>query len=293
MLIWVFILVRVVSNPLSNVFQKVLTIRRADPLFVICVPLGLLSLGCLPLVGVGHAALRDGFWLNIWVCTLLAVVGNVLLVKAVRLCDLSILGPINAYKSLVSLVPGILLLHEIPKALGLAGIVLIVAGSYFIVDERPGEAGGNRFGRLVADRGVQYRLAALILSALEAVFLKRALLASSPLVTFAFWSVLGFAVSLAAVAALTAGDGVRREVEIARVHWKAYLSLSLTTGLMQLCTLLTFGGFQVGYALALFQTSTLLTVVLGHRLFQEQHFIQRLVGSTVMVAGAALIVTSR
>jgi hypothetical protein len=47
------------------------------------------------------------------------------------------------------------------------------------------------FFRLLGERGVQYRIAALVLSAIEAVYLKRALLASSTLPTFAIWSLFG------------------------------------------------------------------------------------------------------
>ena len=35
-----------------------------------------------------------------------------------------------------------------------------------------------------------------------------------------------------------------------RHHWRAYLWLALTTGVMQATTLLTFGKLQVGYSLA-------------------------------------------
>jgi drug/metabolite transporter (DMT)-like permease len=60
---------------------------------------------------------------------------------------------------------------------------------------------------------------------------------------------------------------------------------------MQLTTLFAFGKLQVGYALALFQLSALISVVLGYRYFQERHIRKRLLGAAVMVAGAALIVT--
>ena len=67
--------------------------------------------------------------------------------------------------------------------------------------------------------------------------------------------------------------------------------MTLSTGLMQLTTLLTLGKLQVGYSLALFQLSTLVTVYLGHRYFQERNIRRRLVGSLVMMIGAMLIVT--
>jgi drug/metabolite transporter (DMT)-like permease len=47
----------------------------------------------------------------------------------------------------------------------------------------------------------------------------------------------------------------------------------------------------VGYSLALFQLSTIVTVVLGHRYFQEKNVGRRLAGSAVMTVGAMMIVT--
>lgn len=293
MTLWLCVLVRVVANPFSNVFQKSLTRRAADPLFIVCVTHGLLSLACLPVFLFCLPPLSAEFWLNITVCTLLSVAGNVLLVQAVRLSDLSVLGPINAYKAVFSLAPGMALLNEFPGWAGLSGIALIVAGSYFLVDKGVSEPGQNVFVRFFRDRGVQYRFAALALTATEAIFLKKAVLASSPLAAFAFWSALGFGVSLAAVAVMFGRERVRHEVGVLGGNWLSYLLLAVTTALMSFCTIYVLEGLQVGYALALFQTSTLLSVMLGHRLFQEGHFVERLLGSAVMVAGAVLIIVGK
>jgi drug/metabolite transporter (DMT)-like permease len=65
--------------------------------------------------------------------------------------------------------------------------------------------------------------------------------------------------------------------------------LALATGAMQLTTLLTFGKLQVGYSLALFQLSTLLSVFFGYRYFQEGQIPKRLLGAAIMAAGAMLI----
>ena len=82
-----------------------------------------------------------------------------LLVAALRRTDLSILGPINAYKAVVSLALGVVVLGEIPSAAGLAGVLLIVAGSAVVAN------GGSGFGGFFRDRGVQLRFAALACSA--------------------------------------------------------------------------------------------------------------------------------
>ena len=70
-----------------------------------------------------------------------------------------------------------------------------------------------------------------------------------------------------------------------------YAWLALTTGVMQLTTLVTFGAPQVGYSLAPFQLSTVIRVLLGHHVFRERDVRRRLPGSAIMAAGAMPSVT--
>ncbi len=293
MLLGLCIFVRITANPFSNVFQKRLTQHGASPAAVVAVTLGLLSVACLPLLWVEPWPASSEFWLNIALVGVLSAAANVLIVEALKRSDLSLLGPINAYKAVVSLVPGLVLLGEFPGPLGSAGIALIVVGSYFLVDRRLDEPQQNLFVRFFRERGVQFRFAALVCSAVEAVFYKRALLAATPLSAFAWWCVLGFVLTLAA--ALWLNDRSQRTADraVLRSNVGTYLLLATTTGLMQLTTSYVFAHMQVGLALALFQTSALVSVVLGRAVFREQKFWERLLGSLIMAVGAALVVMNR
>jgi drug/metabolite transporter (DMT)-like permease len=305
-MIWLCIAVRIVANPFSNVFQKLLTQRSANPLVIIGITHALLSLVCAAVLFLVPVPTAANFWTNISICALLAVTANALIVQALSLSDLSVLGPINAWKPVISLVPGMLLLHEFPGWPGVCGIVLIVAGSYLIVDGSPREPWRTFRGRFLMDRGVQCRFAGLVLSAVEAVFLKRSLLTSSATTTFVWWSILGFFVSGVAVTALM-GSGklipnvdaneqistsnvLSNQAAVFHQSWLTYVMLATTTGLMQFCTIVTLDGLQVGSALALFQTSALISVFLGSKVFDEPHFLRRMSGAVVMVAGAVLII---
>jgi drug/metabolite transporter (DMT)-like permease len=284
-----FIAVRIFANPISNVSQKQLTQRSAHPVFIITVVFGALAALCAVWwTTLGTIEVPPGVWTTMLIAAMLAVASNVLLVYALREADLSLLGPINAFKSVVSLVLGVLLIGERPTTAGVAGVLLIVAGSYFVIDKPASQPVGNAFVRFFSERGIQLRFAALFLSATEAIVLKRAIVASSPLAVFVLWSVLGLPI------ALTAAVAVLRKEFIAQVHLLrsspgTYVFLAFTTGIMQLATVLTFRELQVGYSLALFQLSAIVSVVLGRRYFGEAHLRERLVGSAFMAAGAALI----
>ena len=109
-MLWLCVAMRVLVNPLSNVFQKLLTRRGVSPLVVVGAAHGLLALVSLPLLAIEPPPSTSLFWGSITICAVLAVAGNVLLVKAMQMTDLSVLGPVNSYKAVVSLIPGLVIL---------------------------------------------------------------------------------------------------------------------------------------------------------------------------------------
>lgn len=285
--------VRIVTNPAANALQKGWVARGQAPLGVILLTHLVLSAACLPWVGVLHQTDGVVFWSNMTIAAALAVACNTLLVEAVKRDDLSLLGPINSFKPVVSLLPALWLLGETPSGIALAGIALVVVGSYGLIGGASAGSTSSAGFALWRRRGVQLRAAALVLSAVEAVFLKRALTASTPAATFVAWSVLGFVVAAAAVGCNVGGIAIGGQAATARRHGPWLVGTAVATGLMQYSTLLVFTGAPVASALALFQLSSILSVVLGHRLFGEQHVVRRLAASVVMAVGAALITLDR
>jgi drug/metabolite transporter (DMT)-like permease len=284
------VFVRIVANPAANVFQKQLTQRAAHPLVVIGATHGLLTLATLPFLStVAWGELDSAFWSNMSAAAALAVGGNVLLVAALSTADLSVLGPINAYKPVLSLAPGLVLLGEMPSALGAAGLVLIVAGSALVVDREAGQARAKAAIRFVRDRGIQLRFAALVCSATEAVFLKRSELHASPTIAFVCWVLLGLPLAALAGMLVLRSDLVP-QLRRLRHNLPTYARLAIATGVMQLATLFALERLPVGYCLALFQLSALVSVVFGARYFSERNVGRRLLGSGVMIAGAVLII---
>ncbi|GAB4036324.1 EamA family transporter [Spirosoma jeollabukense] len=286
------VLVRIVANPLANVFQKKLTQRTADPLFVISATYGLLTLFCLAFPAhLQFTGLSPLFWQSSLLTSILAMFGNVFLVKALHIGDLSVLGPINAYKAVVGMVVSIFLLNEIPGWWGLAGVFLIIIGSYIVL----GHNGQRRdfswrsVGTSLFQRPeVKLRLAALVFSAIDGVFLKKAILVSSPATAFFYWCLLGFLLTLIWVL-VTLRSQWRHQIDILLNHKLTYVALCLAVGITQLASNVALARMPVGYALALFQTSALISVLFGYQFFKEQDIGRKLIGASVMVIGAVLI----
>lgn len=287
MLIALLIFIRITANPLSNLFQKRLVTSSVNPMFVIFITHLFLTIafipGWLPLFMRGVPV---EFYFYLTLCSILSVLANVLIVKALAVGQLSVLGPINSYKSVVSIFVSFFLIGELQGIYGFIGIMLIVFGSHFIADKN---AEGFSLITLFKEKSVQYRIGALILSATEAVFLKKALMHADPFLTMSAWSAAGLIFSLIGLLVLSNTSIVELRSSLITNKW-FFVVLFLSTGLMQLTTLFIFERMNVSYALALFQISSLISVWMGYKYFAETKIKRKFIGSIIMIAGAVLII---
>lgn len=280
------VLLRIISNPFGNVLQKQLTAKGNHPLLINFLTYLLLSVVCLfSALNVHWQQLPLQFWHYSFLAGIAGALGNGFLVRALQKGDLSVLGPINSYKSIVGVIVGIFLLKEIPNFWGVLGIILIVLGSYFVLDTTE-----ERFSwALLKKPEIQYRIWAMILTAIEAVFIKKIILASSTTIAFISWCWFGagFSFFILFVYRLNLKDEIQKS---GGTNFSKYIFLVICIGTMQFSTNYAFDHMPVGYALSLFQLSTIISVLLGHRLFKEQDIRKKLIGSTIMVIGSVVII---
>lgn len=160
------IILRILSNSCSNVFQKKLTAEGVTPLTINFLTYAGLSIVCIALSITLHpAVLTIKMWEYALTGGLLGALGNGFLIKALEKGELSVLGPINSYKSVAAMAAGIFLAGEMPSPAGIFGTALIIFGSYFIFNST--EEGFSL--KLLKRKDIQYRILALIFTAAEAV----------------------------------------------------------------------------------------------------------------------------
>ena len=280
------VLLRILSNPFANVFQKQLTAKKNHPLLVNFLTYLLLSFFCIFIaLNVRWHELPQQFWFYSVLGGIAGALGNGFLVKALQKGDLSVLGPINSYKSVVGIIVGIFLLKEIPNFWGILGIALIIYGSYFVLDTTE-----ERFSWAILKKSeIQFRIWAMILTAIEAVFIKKIILVSSPALAFVSWCWFGaiFSFLLLFVYRL---DFKKELKKVDRSDLSKYALLVVCVGTMQFTTNYTFDHMPVGYALSLFQLSTIVSVLLGHRIFKELGIRKKLIGTAIMIVGSIVII---
>lgn len=285
-LTYIAILLRIFSNPVSNVFQKSLTQKGHNPLCVNFASYFLLSIVCLTFAGgIRWAELPWQFWAYAAIGGVFGAVGNGFLVMALRGGDLSVLGPINSYKSVVGMIVGVVLLGEIPSAAGIAGVAIIIFGSYFVFDTT--EEGFT--WSLLKNREIRYRIWAMVLTAIEAVVIKKVILYSDTTTSFIAWCWAGALFSLLQLAVMKAD--IKRDLTKATMRDAlTMLALIACIGTMQYTTNYVFKHINVGYGLALFQLSTIVSIALGYKVFHESGIAKKMIGSAIMIGGSLLII---
>ncbi len=280
------VIIRILVNPFSNVLQKQITLKGQHPLFINLTTYTLLAFISVFLIyDISIQSLDTEFWIYSIAGGITGALGNGFIVKGLDKGDLSVLGPINAYKSIVGMLFAFIIIREVPNIWGLMGMGFIIVGSYFVLDTTE-----EKFSwQLFKTPAIQYRLAALVLTGIQAVLDKKVIEHSNLEIAFAGWSIFGAGFSFVFI--LFTKVSIQKEFKIVdRAILVKYFLLLLTVGLMLASTNYTLSHMPVGYALALFQLSILLSVVLGHRFFNELHLFKKLMGATIMVIGSALII---
>ena len=266
------ICLRIISNSYLNVFQKLLTkegCRSSVVNFFTYFGLSLIGLFIFK-----PFDFSNDIALITLIMGLLGALGNYFIIKALSCGELSSLAPINSYKPIAALIFGMLFLNEIPTLSCLFGIILIITGSYFIL---------NKKGTM-NKKALFYRFLALILSGAEAIFIKKTILLTDVQTSFFLWAISGLIFSFLFILP-----------SISKIKLPAFKyqgPLILCVFLMQYSTNYVFSKMNVSYALALFQLSVILSVFLGANIFNEKELKRKILSSIIMIAGAVIIILS-
>src|SRR5699024_6756878 len=95
---------RILSNPIANFYQQKLTVMESS-LTVNFWSYFFMAVLCLPFIKNNQILGYSGdFYLYVILAGLLCFLGTICLIKALSIGELSVLGPINSYKSIIGLI---------------------------------------------------------------------------------------------------------------------------------------------------------------------------------------------
>jgi len=228
------------------------------------------------------------FILSLLVSSGIGVVAALLAYKAIKESEISLVNPISAFNPVFTSIISFFTLKEVIGPKGAVGILLIVIGAYLLQASKLKEGVLAPIKALVGHKGIQMSFLAYFLWSITPIFEKTAIFHTSPSVP-PFASLVG-GIMVVPVYLFLIRKEVKSMFRQIRVNFKALLLIGILGAVGQASAFMAFSLTNLGFATAIFKLSMVFTVIFGWLFFKEKDIKNRLLGSLVMLLGAALLV---
>lgn len=226
----------------------------------------------------------DYFWIALFTGGLLNILITILYLNAIQHSDLSLTVPMVTFTPLFLLITSPLILGEIPDAKGIAGVLCIVAGSYFLQFSSRKKGFLAPFATLFSEKGPRLMLLVAFLWSITANIDKVGVQNSSPF----FW-VISVSVFLFIGMIPLVFWKARGQVPHLKNNFAVIFPVGLFTALTLIFQMHAIELTHVAYVIAVKRTSALFVVFFGVIFFKEKGFGNRVFAVLIMLLGVALI----
>jgi drug/metabolite transporter (DMT)-like permease len=254
----------------------------------------------------GFPVIGQDFYSAVAITAVLNIISLSLIFKALSSSDLSLSIPMLSFTPIILIGTSYLLLNEVPSFSGVAGICIIVIGSYVLNISAEDKHFLDPIKSMLRNRGSWYMLIVAFLFAVSINFDKIALINSDPFFGMAL-TVLAIGMAFVLIAAYSLIScrisSLQKPVDNAYPEpvsgspafpHRKYLALAVLIGAfvaIEAASINVAYTLQiVPYVIAIKRLSIIFVVLYGTLVFSELEIGKRLMGAALMVAGAVIIV---
>ena len=249
--------------------------------------------------------LGQDFFLAVIITSILNIIAQSLIFMALSSSDLSLSVPMLSFTPAFLIVTSYLLLHELPSIFGIAGICIIVCGSYVLNISEQHNHFADPIRSMIRNRGSWYMLIVALIFSVSINFDKIVLINSDPIFGMALTlSLIGWYFLLISAYSVFS----RREALLCQppdnpalvtgtiACPSRVLSVIVPALLIGLFVAIEAASINTAYTLqivpyviAIKRLSIIIMVLYGTIIFSENEIKKRLTGAALMVAGAVII----
>ena len=253
----------------------------------------------------GFPVIGPAYYSAVVISGILNIIGLCLIFRAMESSDLSLSMPMLSFTPVFLVGTSYLLLHEVPSAAGVAGICIIVSGSYFLNISAGHEHFLDPVKSMIRNPGSWYMLIVAFLFAASINYDKIAMLNSDPVFGMAF-TLLIISSAFAVIVVISQKSAARSppvpaERDTARSGYhpdpvfslRPYLVPTFLIGIFisAECVSINYAyTLQIApYVIAIKRLSIIFMVLYGTLVCAENEIRTRLLGSVMMVGGAVIL----
>jgi len=230
--------------------------------------------------------------LMIVVFTLLSGIGNILGMLSynygLKHTSLSIAMPLNRVQPIFVAIIGFIFLNEVMTLEKVAGILLVTIASYIILLENHHDP-LDPITNLTHDYGAQLAIVSALFFSTTSVIDRFVTTNLSPeLYTYFILAIM--AISLNTYLASKKTNYSKWITNEIKNYRKMYISAGILTAFAYLTVYTAFSQAEASKVVPILQLQVPLTVILGKTMFDETHFLQKLIGAAILIIGIILVI---
>ena len=308
-MLWVILaIIGAISNAAYFIVIRTYITTR-DPR--ILTSLGFLISGVLLLLissAMGFPVIGPSLYTAVIISGILNIIGLSLIFRAMESSEMSLSMPMLSFTPVFLIGTSSIFLHEMPSLAGIAGICIIVSGSYVLNISGEHEHFLEPIRSMVENRGSWYMLIVALLFAASINYDKIAMLNSDPVFGMAF-TLLIISMAFTVIVVLSKKSAgscppsyTKEDMSPSGHHAESYLSLrpylvpALLIGLFASAECVSINiayTLQITpYVIAIKRLSIIFLVLYGTFICGENKIRTRLLGAILMVGGAVIILLS-
>lgn len=283
---WILLMLGVVTLQSANdIIKKYLLNRKYNEYALAFGVRSIAGIIALSIAFFQPVSLDVTFWIALACGGTLNTVTTVLYFKALKYTDISIAMPLLALTPAFLLVTSPLIAGEIPPAVGMVGVLFIVAGAYALL-YTPSTGLLAPFAAIRKNKGVRYMLIVAILYSITSAIDKVGVQHSSPILWAGSVNVW-ISLLLAPICV-----HVLQIKKVAVADFVKFAPLGVMAAATSIMQMLAISLIYVSYVASMKRLTILVAVVVGGALFQEGQRMQRSIAALIMVAGVVIIALS-
>ncbi|NLI81100.1 MAG: EamA family transporter [Deltaproteobacteria bacterium] len=243
-----------------------------------------LPLFAIAMILIPHPPLPHQFWAAFLGTFVLNGIAYFLYVRAIQISPLSLTIPYLAFTPAFMIFTGRILLDEEPSPLGIAGILVSLAGGYLLNLDVTKWSPLEPLRAALRERGSRHMLVVAVIYSVSSVLDKKAILHSSP-IFFGIFFYIVFAPTLFIL--LLLGQ---------KISWDFWLrnpGKGIVAGLLvfahSVFHVWALSLTKAAYMISVKRLSILFSVIYGWIIFGESNMAARLGGAVLMMLGAVII----
>ena len=208
--------------------------------------------------------------------------------KSLRHGEISEVSPLSNLKVITTLVFAVILLHDYPSVINLAGVFITFIGAY-ILELRPHYSVLRPFQAFMRSQYLLFLLLSVTLYGIAGVITKTVLM-DVPVTSYIFFLYVSLLFSFLIIDFLFHRENIVRLNKLLKLHGRGLLLTSFVYFLARIFILIAVSAGSVTLVNAVLNANIFLAVLIGGTLFHEQGLVRRLFAAVLMIAGVALVI---